>query len=84
MLPPETAVALVPELAVLSAGLFASQEEADHVLDKVLLAAFRPCSREGLRLLDWLTTTGKIRRRGACTAAASSWPTRTGRAPDAA
>lgn len=56
MLPPETAVALVPELAVLSApGLFASQEEADHVLDKVLLAAFRPLySAQGLRLLDWV------------------------------
>ena len=56
MLPPETAVALVPELAVLSApGLFASQEEADHVLDKVLLAAFRPLfSAKGLRLLDWV------------------------------
>jgi TRAP-type C4-dicarboxylate transport system substrate-binding protein len=55
-LPPETAVALVPELAVLSApGLFASQEEADHVLDKVLLAAFRPLfSAQGLRLLDWI------------------------------
>jgi len=56
MLPSETAVALVPELAILSApGLFASQEEADHVLDKVLLAAFRPLfSAKGLRLLDWI------------------------------
>lgn len=56
MLPPETAVALVPEMAVLSVpGLFASQEEADHVLDGVLLAAFRPLfSAKGLRLLDWI------------------------------
>lgn len=56
MLPPEAAVALVPELAVLSLpGLFASQEEADHVLDQVLLAAFRPLlSAQGLRLLDWI------------------------------
>ena len=55
-LPPEAAVALVPELAVLSVpGLFASQEEADHVLDGVLLAAFRPLfSAKGLRLLDWI------------------------------
>ena len=56
MLPPEAAVSLVPELAVLSVpGLFASQEEADHVLDKLLLAAFRPLfSAQGLRLLDWI------------------------------
>jgi len=56
MLPPESAVALVPELAVLSApGLFASQDEADYVLDRVLLASFRPLfAAKGLRLLDWI------------------------------
>lgn len=55
-LPPAAATALVPELAVLSApGLFDSQEQADYVLDRVALAAFRPLFTEkGLRLLDWI------------------------------
>jgi TRAP-type C4-dicarboxylate transport system substrate-binding protein len=55
-LPPETAVELVPELEVLSApDLFASQEEADHILDKVLLDPYRRLfAKKGLVLLDWI------------------------------
>ena len=55
LLPGEAAASIVPELAVLTApGLFASREEADHVLDTALLDVMRPLfSAQGLRLLDW-------------------------------
>ena len=55
-LPADEATTLVPELAVLSApDLFRSQDEADHVLDKVLLDSYRRLfSAQGLRLLDWV------------------------------
>jgi TRAP-type transport system periplasmic protein len=50
------AAAIVPELAVLSAPyLFESQEEADYVMDQVLLEPFRRMfAEQGLRLLQWL------------------------------
>ena len=54
-LPPEDAEALVPELAVLRLpGLFASHEEADHVLDQVAFDAYRKLFlARGLSLLEW-------------------------------
>lgn len=55
-LPPGTAVRLVPELGVLSIpGLFESLDEADYVLDEVVLGSFRQLFyAKGLRLLGWI------------------------------
>lgn len=55
-LPPEAATELVPELGVLSApDLFASQDEADYILDKVVLDPYRRLfAAQGLVLLDWI------------------------------
>lgn len=50
------AAAVVPEIAVLSAPyLFESQEEADYVMDEVVLEPFRRLFADnGLRLLQWV------------------------------
>lgn len=50
------AEAVVPEIAVLSIPfLFESQEEADYILDEVLLEPFRRLfADQGLRLLQWV------------------------------
>lgn len=50
------AAAVVPEIAMLSAPyLFESQEEADYVMDNVVLEPFRGLFAEhGLRLLQWV------------------------------
>ena len=55
-LPPGVATDLVPELRLLSArGLFVSEAEADHVLDKVVLEPYRRLfSEKGLRLIGWI------------------------------
>jgi len=54
-LPPEAARVLVPELAVLGLpGLFASQAEADHVLDQAVFESFRQLFlARNLALLEW-------------------------------
>jgi TRAP-type C4-dicarboxylate transport system substrate-binding protein len=55
-LPPDAATGLVPELALLSApDLFGSQDEADYILDKIVLDPYRRLlSEKGFRLLDWV------------------------------
>jgi TRAP-type C4-dicarboxylate transport system substrate-binding protein len=55
-LPPDVATKLVPELAILSApALFDSQDEADHILDTILLEPYRRLFLDkGLVLLDWI------------------------------
>jgi len=54
-LPPDAAEALVPELAVLRLpGLFASYEEADHVLDQAVFETYRKLLlARNLSLLEW-------------------------------
>jgi TRAP-type C4-dicarboxylate transport system substrate-binding protein len=54
-LPPEAAEALVPELAVLRLpGLFASYDEADHVLDRAVFETYRKLFlARNLSLLEW-------------------------------
>jgi len=54
-LPPEEAEAIVPELAVLGLpGLFASHEEADHVLDQAVFETYRKLFlARNLSLLEW-------------------------------
>jgi TRAP-type C4-dicarboxylate transport system substrate-binding protein len=55
-LPPDEATGLVPELALLSApDLFGSQDEADYILDRIVLDPYRRLfSEKGFRLLDWV------------------------------
>lgn len=55
-LPPDEATGLVPELALLSAPeLFGSQDEADYILDRIVLDPYRRLfSEKGFRLLDWV------------------------------
>lgn len=55
-LPPDIATELVPELEILAApALFDSQDEADHILDTILLEPYRRLFMDkDLVLLDWI------------------------------